>query len=158
MQRADAIDQGARRRGRRARAGRVSTALAEINVVPLIDVMLVLLVIFMVTAPMMSQGFPVQLPEARRAQTIEQAPVTVSVPDTFPRDGRVRLGDEAVRLDVLPERMRQALASRVEKNVVLAADGSITMQQMMAVFDQLRAGGVVNVGIQTQPARSRRTP
>ena len=158
MARVDAIGHGPRHSGRRARAGRVSTSLAEINVVPLIDVMLVLLVIFMVTAPMMTQGFPVQLPESRRAQAIDQTPVTVSVPSTFPRDGRVRLGDEAVSLDVLPERIRQALSSRAEKNVVLASDGAITMQQMMSVFDQLRAGGVVNVGIQTQPSRSRRAP
>jgi biopolymer transport protein TolR len=158
MARVDAIDHGPRRSGRRARAGRVSSSLAEINVVPLIDVMLVLLVIFMVTAPIMTQGFPVQLPESRRSQPIDQAPVTVSVPDTFPVDGQVRLGEEAVPLELLPERIRQELASRSEKNVVLASDGMITMQQMMSVFDQLRAGGVVNVGIQTQPARVRRAP
>jgi len=111
-----------------------------------------------VTAPIMTQGFPVQLPESRRSQPIDQAPVTVSVPDTFPVDGQVRLGEEAVPLELLPERIRQELASRSEKNVVLASDGMITMQQMMSVFDQLRAGGVVNVGIQTQPARVRRAP
>jgi biopolymer transport protein ExbD len=153
MARVDAIDQSPRHRGRRGRGGRVSTSLAEINVVPLIDVMLVLLVIFMVTAPMMTQGFPVHLPESRRAQAIDQTPVTVSVPATFPRDGRVRLGNEAVSLAVLPERIKQELANRSEKGVVLASDGAITMQQMMTVFDQLRAAGVVNVGIQTQPAR-----
>jgi len=158
MARVDAIDHGARRSGRRARAGRVSTSLAEINVVPLIDVMLVLLVIFMVTAPIMTQGFPVQLPESRRSQPIDQAPVTVSVPGSFPVDGQVRVGDEAVPLDLLSERIRQELSNRADKNVVLASDGDITVQQMMSVFDQLRAGGVVNVGIQTQPARVRRTP
>ena len=156
MARVEAIDHGPRRSGRRARAGRVSPSLAEINVVPLIDVMLVLLVIFMVTAPIMTQGFPVQLPESRRALPIDQAPVTVTVPATFARDGRVRIGAEAVRLDLLPERIRQELSSRADKNVVLASDGVITMQQMMTVFDQLRAAGVVNVGIQTQPSRSGR--
>jgi len=136
----------------------VSSSLAEINVVPLIDVMLVLLVIFMVTAPIMTQGFPVQLPESRRSQAIDQAPVTVSVPATYPRDGQVRIGDEAVPLNLLPERIRQELSNRADKNVVVASDGGITVQEMMAVFDQLRAGGVVNVGIQTQPARVRRVP
>ncbi len=158
MARVDAIGNGPRHRGRRGRGGRVSTSLAEINVVPLIDVMLVLLVIFMVTAPIMTQGFPVQLPESRRSQPIDQTPVTVSVPASFPGDGEVRIGDEAVPLALLPERIRQELSSRAEKNVVLASDGLITMQQMMSVFDQLRAGGVVNVGIQTQPSRSRRAP
>ncbi len=154
MARADTIGQSPRRSGRRARSGRVTTSLAEINVVPLIDVMLVLLVIFMVTAPMMTEGFPVQLPESRRAQSIDQTPVTVTVPRTFPADGIVRLGSEPVQLGFLPERIRQELSSRSEKNVVLASDGVITMQQMMTVFDQLRAGGVVNVGIQTQPGRT----
>src|SRR5678815_3929274 len=71
--------------GRRARAMRVSTSLAEINVVPLVDVMLVLLVIFMVAAPMIKQGFAVQLPQSRQSRAISE-PVTVTVPITFHQD------------------------------------------------------------------------
>ncbi|MEI6246430.1 MAG: biopolymer transporter ExbD, partial [Acidobacteriota bacterium] len=61
----------------------MSTALAEINVVPLVDVMLVLLVIFMVTAPMMQQGFQVNLPQSKKASSISAEPVYVSVPNSF---------------------------------------------------------------------------
>jgi biopolymer transport protein ExbD len=95
--------------GRRARAARVSSSLSEINVVPLVDVMLVLLVIFMVAAPMMQQGFPVNLPEARRSQSIEQQPLLVSIPSTFARTRQVYLGEEAVDFDVLAERVRQII-------------------------------------------------
>src|SRR5262245_54255441 len=67
-------------RGRRARGARVSTSLAEINVVPLVDVMLVLLIIFMVTAPMMTQGLAVNLPQARRATPVTAQPLYVTIP------------------------------------------------------------------------------
>jgi biopolymer transport protein TolR len=140
--------------GRRARVMRVSTSLAEINVVPMIDVMLVLLVIFMVAAPMMQQGFPVQLPQARRAQAINE-PVTVTVPYSFRNDRRVRLGDEAVGIDVLPERVRQAMSGQLKQNVTLASDGKVTMDDVMRVFDALIAGGVDQVSIQVQPPITR---
>src|SRR5262245_52937095 len=89
-----------RRGGRRARAGRVSTSLAEINVVPLVDVMLVLLVIFMVAAPMMTQGFQVRLPQSRQSRAVS-APVTVTVPLSFRKDRRVQIDEEMVNFDVL---------------------------------------------------------
>ena len=141
--------------GRRARVMRVSTSLAEINVVPMIDVMLVLLVIFMVAAPLMQQGFPVQLPQARRAQAISE-PVTVTVPYSFRTDRKVRLGNEAVSIDVLPERVRQALAGQLQQNVILAGDGRVTLEDVIGVFDALLAGGVALVSLQAQPVIGRR--
>ena len=140
--------------GRRGRRGpRVASSLAEINVVPLVDVMLVLLIIFMVTAPMMQQGYGVQLPQSRQSQPTESTPISVAVPSDFERSGRVRLGDEEISLSLLTERVRQALESRTDKNVYVRGDGQITLQQLMQVLDMLKAGGVVNVGIATQPAR-----
>jgi biopolymer transport protein ExbD len=137
--------------GRRARVMRVSTSLAEINVVPMIDVMLVLLVIFMVAAPMMQQGFPVQLPQSRQSKAVSE-PVTISVPYSFRTDQKVRLGGEAVGLDVLPERVRQAMSGQLQQNVILAGDGRISLDQLISVFDRLMEGGVDRVSIQTQPA------
>jgi biopolymer transport protein ExbD len=139
---------------KRSRSLRVSSSLAEINVVPLVDVMLVLLVIFMVAAPMMQQGFPVQLPQSSQSRAVS-SPVTVTVPQTFAREQRVQIEGEFVTLTVLAERARQAIASRTEKTVILAADGSITYSDIVTVMDELRAGGVENVSLQTQPASGR---
>jgi biopolymer transport protein ExbD len=140
--------------GRRARGSRVSSSLAEINVVPLVDVMLVLLVIFMVAAPMMQQGFPVQLPQSRRS-TAANARVTVTVPLTFRDDDRVQLEREFVPISVLPERVRQAVVDRPDKTVMLAGDGGITINELVSVWDQLREGGVEQVTLQTQPVTGR---
>jgi biopolymer transport protein TolR len=140
--------------GRRGRRGpRVASSLAEINVVPLVDVMLVLLIIFMVTAPMMQQGYGVTLPESRRAQPTESTPISVTVPAAFQQTGTVRLGEEEIRLTLLAERVRQLMESRTDKNVYVRGDGGITLQQLMVVLDLLKDGGVVNVGIAAQPAR-----
>ncbi len=138
--------------GRRPRGTtRVPTTLAEINVVPLVDVMLVLLVIFMVTAPMMQQGLAVNLPEARRADPVSAQPLYVTVPLSFRADRRVQLGDEWLPLDLLAERMRQALLGRPDRAVFLRTDGAVTMQEAMQVFDRLKEAGVEKVGILTQP-------
>ena len=133
---------------------RVSTSLAEINVVPLVDVMLVLLVIFMVAAPMMQQGFAVQLPQSRQSKAISE-PVTVTVPASFRNDKKVRIGTDVVSLAALPERIKQALVGQQQQGVILAGDGGITLQELFAVADQLAAGGVKTVGLQSQPPISR---
>jgi biopolymer transport protein TolR len=132
----------------------VSTSLSEINVVPLVDVMLVLLIIFMVTAPMMQQGFGVNLPQSTRSQALETAPLSVTVPADIGTTGIVRFGEkgEAVRMGLLAERVRQELENRTEKDVVVRGDGAVTLQQLMTVFDTLKAGGVQKVGIVSQPA------
>jgi biopolymer transport protein TolR len=139
--------------GRGSRRGRVrvSSSLAEINVVPLVDVMLVLLVIFMVAAPMLQQAFPVNLAKSRRAPAAEQQPVIVAVPLTFRQDSKVRIGNEPVKLDVLDERVKQAISGQMKKDVTLAIDGGITYQEIANVFDKLKQGGVENVHMQTQP-------
>ena len=91
---------------RRGRSRRVVTALAEINVVPLVDVMLVLLIIFMVAAPMMQRGFDVNLPVARRTAPIASERIFVNVPLSYRQNHIVYLGDEAIRVDILDERVR----------------------------------------------------
>jgi biopolymer transport protein ExbD len=140
---ADTAEGGRSRRGRR-----VSSTLAEINVVPLVDVMLVLLIIFMVTAPMMQRGIDVKLPTSRRASPISSSePLFVTVPLTYRKDQRVMLGDESISVDVLNERIRQALLTRSEKQVFLRSDGGIQVQELMNVVDQLKEGGAENVGI-----------
>ena len=144
--------------GRSGRGRRTSTTLAEINVVPLVDVMLVLLIIFMVAAPMMQQGLGVNLPQQRRATALPPPsdPIYVTVPLTFVRDRRVEIGNEKIRLDVLAERIRQRVQQREDKQVFLRSDGQVTMQHIMDVMDRLKDGGVEKVGIVSRPATDRR--
>ena len=136
---------------RRGRSARVSTTLAEINVVPLVDVMLVLLIIFMVTAPMMQQGLQVNLPQARRATPVTAQPVYVTVPADFARRRTVQIDKDEVRIDFLGERVKQALLTREDKSVFIRADGAVTVQEMAAVWDKLKEGGVEKVGMMTKP-------
>jgi len=132
---------------RRGRSRRVSTALAEINVVPLVDVMLVLLIIFMVTAPMMQRGLDVNLPVARRAQQITAERIFINVPLAYRTNRVVYIGEDPVRVDILDERMRQALLTATSKEVFLRGDGGVQLQDLMDVMDKLKAGGVERVGI-----------
>jgi biopolymer transport protein ExbD len=135
--------------GRHQRGRRVGPTLAEINVIPLVDVMLVLLIIFMVAAPMLQRGVEVSLPVASRAQDIASERIFVDVPMSFAKDRRVFLGKESVALDVLPERVRQLMLNRTDKQVFLRIDGRLNVQHQLDVFDELKAGGVRDVGIVT---------
>jgi biopolymer transport protein ExbD len=145
MPKVQTADEGGVGRSRRGR--RVTTTLAEINVVPLVDVMLVLLIIFMITAPMMQRGFEVNLPAARRTQTMTGEQLFVTIPLSYRTDRTVRLGDERVRADLLNERVRQALSTRTDKGIYLRGDGGVTLQELIVVFDRLTDGGVDKVGI-----------
>jgi biopolymer transport protein ExbD len=133
--------------GVRGRGRRVSTSLAEINVVPLVDVMLVLLIIFMVTAPMIQRGIDVNLPVARRSSTVEGERLFVTVPATYKRDGVVYLNEERLRVEALQERIRQKMEGATDKQVYLRGDGAVQLQDLMSIIDRLKDAGVEKVGI-----------
>ena len=135
----------------RGRSRRVSTTLAEINVIPLVDVMLVLLIIFMVTAPMLQRGVELKLPQMSKTQEISSERLFVDVPLSFKDDEKVYLGKEAVRLSLLGERLRQALQTRSDKQVFFRIDRGLLIQKQFDVFDQLKAAGIENVGLATEP-------
>ena len=141
---------------RRGRGRRVSTSLSEINVIPLVDVMLVLLIIFMVAAPMLQRGVEVNLPVARRAQKMAEERMYVTVPLSYRKDGRVQIEDDFVARDVLAERMRQAMQGKEQKEVFLRGDGGVQLQDLMDVMDRLKEGGVERVGIVATPPDTRR--
>ncbi len=145
-------------RGRRARGQRVATSLAEINVVPLVDVMLVLLIIFMVSTPMMQQGFSVRLPQSSRPQPISAEPVYVTVPTSYLKDKKVLLGKDSIGLRFLTERVRLEIKDRPSQDVYVGADGTLPMQVLFDVMDELKAGGVDRVMIATSPRDGRRAP
>jgi len=133
--------------GRPGRSRRVSTSLAEINVVPLVDVMLVLLIIFMVTAPLLQRGIDVKLPVARRATQVTGERVEVTVPASYRASRFVYVGKEQVPARALQERIRQQMETRDTKEVFLRGDGSVQYQDLMEVFDMLKGAGVQNVGL-----------
>jgi biopolymer transport protein TolR len=143
---------GGRRRGR---GRRVASSLSEINVVPLVDVMLVLLIIFMVTAPMMQQGMEVNLPQSRRSAPVQAQPLYVTIPMDFGRTQRVQIDKDSVPLEFLTERMRQAVAAREDKSVFVRADGQATVQDFTTVTEALRAAGIDRIGLMTQPPTRR---
>jgi biopolymer transport protein TolR len=136
--------------GRLGRGRRVATSLSEINVVPLVDVMLVLLIIFMITAPMIQRGIDVRLPVARRAAQITGERVFVSVPLAYRESRIVYLGDEPIRVEILQERIRQKMENRTDKQVYLRGDGGVQLQELMDVFGRLQGAGVETVGIVTK--------
>jgi biopolymer transport protein ExbD len=142
-------------RGKRGRSARVSTSLAEINVVPLVDVMLVLLIIFMVAAPMMTQGMPVNLPQAKRSTPVTAQQIYVTVPATFAKDQVVQIGNDQVPVKILAERMRQALLDRTDKSVFVRADGTVAYKDLVYVMDRLKDAGIEKVGLVTRPEGTR---
>jgi biopolymer transport protein ExbD len=133
------------------RGRHVASSLAEINVVPLVDIMLVLLIIFMVTAPMLQRGIEVKLPQARNAGTIEGDRIWVTIPLRYRQNQILYLGDEELKADVLQERIRQLVQSRTDKKVYLRGDGGVLLQEFMDVVDRLKDAGIADVGFVTAP-------
>jgi biopolymer transport protein TolR len=136
--------------GRHQRGRRVGSTLAEINVIPLVDVMLVLLIIFMVAAPMLQRGMEVNLPVARRTQEISSERIFVDVPVSFKSDRRVYLGKEPIGMSALAERLRQLMATRSDKRVFVRGDGELSFQNVIDVLDELKGAGVEAAGLVTE--------
>jgi biopolymer transport protein ExbD len=136
--------------GRHQRGRRVAPTMSEINVVPMVDVMLVLLIIFMVAAPMLQKGVEVNLPVAGRTTEISSERVFLDVPKSYSDDRRVFIEKEPIRIDFLAERIRQIVLNRTDKTVYLRGDGAITYQELMDVIDRLKEGGIQNVGMITE--------
>src|SRR6185295_18183176 len=135
---------------RSGRGRRVSTSLAEINVVPLVDVMLVLLVIFMVTAPMIQRGVDVNIPVSTRSGQISNERVFVSIPLAYRQNHVVYLDQDPIRFEILQERIRQKMENRSDKEVYLRGDAGVQYQELMEVFDRLKGAGVEKVGLITK--------
>lgn len=120
--------------------------LADINVTPLVDVMLVLLIIFMITAPMLHQGVEVQLP---RAAAADEIPIRVDDPLvlTVKTDGNVWIRDEPVHPTRLVERLGAILAAREDRQVFVKGDENISYGQFIEVIGLLKAGDIHHIGL-----------
>jgi biopolymer transport protein TolR len=127
-----------------------SQPLSDINVTPFVDVMLVLLVIFMVTAPMFSQGLPVNLPQAAAPALTSQQPLVVSI---SPKQ-EVYLGDREVGLENLKAALAAEKKGDKTPEVLLKSDQSVPYGLVVQVMSILKDAGVEKLGIVTAPAAS----
>ena len=123
--------------------------MAEINVTPFVDVMLVLLIIFMVAAPLMVVGVPVKLPEtaATSLPADQEEPLTVTVT----AEGAVMIQTSEIPREELITRLRAVAAERESDRVYLRADGVVPYENVMQIMGALNRGGFKNIGLVTEP-------
>lgn len=128
-----------------------SPPLSDINVTPFVDVMLVLLVIFMVTAPMLSQGLPVNLPEAPAQSLVSQKPLVVSIN----RDRVIYLDDRPVTLDGLALALAPLTQGQKGQEVLLKSDREVPYGLVIQVMSTLKQAGVEKLGLVTAPTAAK---
>lgn len=130
--------------------GRTQSALADINITPLVDVVLVLLVIFMITAPVLQSGIEVAVPKTRTVKQITQQRMTV----TIDRQQQVYLDDKPVNLNELPSLLKQRGTDPAQQVIYLRADERVPFGAFASVMDAVKQAGITNVSIVTQPLNS----
>ncbi len=128
-------------------SGQTRSSLADINITPLVDVVLVLLVIFMITAPVLQSGIEVNVPKTRTVKEItEQRQVL-----TIDRDQQVFLGDKPVNIHDLPQLLLEPGADPSKKVIYLRADERVPFGAFASVMDAVKQAGITNISIVTQP-------
>jgi biopolymer transport protein TolR len=130
----------------------VGTSLSEINVTPLVDVMLVLLVIFMVTAPMLRMGIGVDLPQAET----QSAPAEEGLTLTIDKDRYISIEGAVVNQNLLETRLRQFFFNKEKKVVFIQADQNLNFGYVIHIMDIIKKAGVEEVGIITEPPEKKR--
>ncbi len=140
LQQADP-ERGRKRRRRRNRP------MSEINVTPFVDVMMVLLIIFMVAAPLVTVGVPVELPKTAAASLPSEQEEPLAV--TLTADGIVQIQTTDVTDDEIVPRLRAILSERSSDRVFLRADGSIPYSRVVQIMGALNAAGITNIGLVT---------
>jgi len=123
--------------------------MAEINVTPLVDVMLVLLVIFMVTAPMMQQGVQVNLP---KADTRAMNPAEETVVVTVDKNSRVFINKDETQAGDLRSRLTELFSRRVKKEVFLKADATVPYGEVVRIMADIKGAGIERLGMVTEPS------
>lgn len=127
--------------------GRTSTSLSEINVTPLVDVMLVLLIIFMVTAPMLQTGIDVELPETRYVKEVNpEEHIIISIS----REGFIYYGSDAINFSTIPDRLKRDAKSPKDW-IFLRADKDVKWNYIVSVIDQIRGAGFKEIKLDTKP-------
>ncbi len=129
--------------------------VADINVTPMVDVMLVLLIIFMVITPMLSKGVSVDMYRARNPIPMQAADKSDAVMVAITKDGKTYLGTTQTAPEDLPGKVREMLATRIDKQVFIRSDSRARYERVVDVVDNLRAAGVDNLGLLTEQLQER---
>jgi len=127
--------------------GQTRSSLADINITPLVDVVLVLLVIFMITAPVLQSGIEVAVPKTRTVKEITEQRLVV----TIDRDQQVFLGDKPVNIHDLADKLQQPGAEGTKRVIYLRADERVPFGAFASVMDAVKQAGITNISIVTQP-------
>ncbi|HEY1462464.1 MAG TPA: biopolymer transporter ExbD [Terriglobales bacterium] len=127
--------------------GRTQSALADINITPLVDVVLVLLIIFMVTAPVLQSGIEVSVPKTRTVKEITQERLVISIN----KEQRVFLGNDPININEIGVKLRQKIRDPQNQSVFLRADEDVPFGAFATVMDAVKQSGITNVSIVTQP-------
>ncbi len=130
--------------------------VSDINVTPMVDVMLVLLIIFMVITPMLSKGISVDMVKAKNPVAMQAADKDDAVLIAVTREGRVYLGTTQMPSDQLPQKVKDLLTNRLDKTVYLRADSRARYQTVVEVVDNLRAAGVDQLGLLTESLKEKK--
>jgi biopolymer transport protein ExbD/biopolymer transport protein TolR len=130
--------------------GRTQTSLADINITPLVDVVLVLLIIFMVTAPVLQSGIEVNVPKTKTVKEITEERTVISIN----KDQKVFLGNDPVNINQIAAKLKQKIRDPQHQAVFLRADQDVPFGAFAVVMDAVKQSGITNVSIVTQPLDS----
>ena len=140
------------------RRGRRRAVMAEINVTPMVDVMLVLLIIFMVITPMLQKGVSVDLAKVANPAAMPDADKEDSLLVAVTRDGQIFCGSEKVSADQLASKVKDKIASRTDKRVFIKADARTKYGNVVEVVDNVRSAGVDTLGLLTEAKKPGQLP
>lgn len=145
---AASIRHSGRRKGRRSK----TTALSEINVTPLVDVMLVLLVIFMVTAPLLTTGIPLDLPKSSAGKNIEDTDSALNI--SVDAKGMIYVGTDVVSINELIGKVSAMVRSNPDLRIVISGDKNASYGRIIEVMGELKRAGFTKVGLKTEPVKT----
>ncbi len=127
--------------------GRTQTSLSDINITPLVDVVLVLLIIFMVTAPVLQSGIEVNVPKTRTVKEITQERLVISID----KQQRVYLGNQPININDIADALRKKIRDPQHQSIFVRADEDVPFGAFATVMDSVKQSGITNVSIVTQP-------
>jgi biopolymer transport protein ExbD/biopolymer transport protein TolR len=130
--------------------GRTRVALADINITPLVDVVLVLLIIFMVTAPILQSGIEVSVPKTRMVKEITEERLVISID----KQQRVFLGNDPINIHEIAPKLRAKIRDPQHQAIFLRADEDVPFGAFATVMDAVKQSGITNVSIVTEPLES----